>query len=222
LFQKNGPTVLPEIFFLDVPTLQSIRNTTRTAASGCALGWHASQAAKCNPEVLLQEESKGSPLVKAMQNRQHNSIQDYEQSVEDAVVSLAQSWKGSPLDEEVETLRGQTCAVLRGKDAVMQLLDDRTRKLFVELAVDDDDSNAPLPALRSGRQPTDSKKEDSPYSSKARLRFRERGLGFYASELAHASELATKVANLAYALYAEEFLDQMILEALDIDEVQVD
>jgi hypothetical protein len=157
-------------------------------------------------------------LVQAMQNRRHNSIEDYEQSVEDAVVSLAQSWKGSRLDEELETLRGKTRAVLRGKDAVMQLMDDRMRKLFVELAVDDDDddSNLPLPALRSGRQPTDSKKEDCPYSSKACLRFRERGLGLYASELAQASELATKVASLAYALYAEEFLDQMILEELEV------
>lgn len=223
LFNRNLSTVLPEIFFLDAPTLQSIRNSTRMAASGCALGWHASRAAKCNPEILLQEESKGAPLVRAMQNRNHVSIQEYEQSVADAVVSLAKSYTGSSLDAHVEeTLRGQTRAVLRGEDAVMKLLDERTRKQFVDLAVDTD-FNAPLPTLRSGRQQSvDSKKEDSPYVSKARLGFCAVGLGFYASELARASELATKVPSLAYELYAEEFLDQMFSDALKAKEVGVD
>lgn len=223
LFQDKASTVLPEIFAWDLPNLESIRNTTRTAASGCALGWHASRAAKCDPDVILQEESKGAPLVKAMQNRNHRSIQDYELSVEDAVVSLARSCKGGPLEDN-DTLRGQTRAVLQGQDAVMKLLDDRMRQLFVELSIDS--TETPLPVLRTGQRTASglsNEQELSPFVAKARTRFKERGLAFYALELAEATELATKVAVLAYALYAQEFLDQMILDAtLNIDKVDVD
>ena len=223
LFQDKASTVLPEIFAWDLPNLESIRNTTRTAASGCALGWHASRAAKCDPDVILQEESKGAPLVKAMQNRHHRSIQDYELSVEDAVVSLARSCKGGPLEDN-DTLRGQTRAVLQGQDAVMKLLDDRMRQLFVELSIDS--TETPLPVLRTGQRTASglsNEQELSPFVAKARTRFKERGLAFYALELAEATELATKVAVLAYALYAQEFLDQMILDAtLNIDKVDVD
>ena len=57
--------------------------------------------------------------------------------------------------------------------------------------------------------------EDSIFVSKSRRNFQQRGLAFYASQLAAATELATKVANLAWELYGDEFLDAMILEALN-------
>jgi hypothetical protein len=214
LFQKQKQTVIPEIFLLDVRTLQSIRSTTRTAAAGCALGLHACKAAKCNPDLLLKDESKGATLVDAMRNRRHSSAEEYEQSVEDAVVSLARNWKDAPLDpQDDDTLRGQTRSVLRGQDAVMQLLDDRMRKLFNELSADS--CEHPVPVMRSGLRQAPSAPKESTFVSMARLKFRERGLAFYAVDLAHAAELAAKVSNLSYVLYGEAFLDHMILEALN-------
>jgi hypothetical protein len=57
---------------------------------------------------------------------QTKALEEYEQSVKDAGVSLARNWKYAPLDpQDDDTLREQTCSVLRGQDAVMQLvLDD--------------------------------------------------------------------------------------------------
>jgi hypothetical protein len=220
LFQtQQRQTVIPEIFLLDVPALQSIRKTTKTAAAGCALGWHACRAAKCQTEAVLQDESQGVSLVlelQAMQNRTHASVEAYEQSVEDAVVSLAQGWNDSdsPLDPAViETLRGQTRSVLRGQDPVLKLLDDRMRQVFADLTVEEEAPVSIPVSMKSGRA-SSTQQDDSPLVLVARQRFRERGLAFYAKDLAQAAERAIKVAQLAYSLYAEDFLDEMIVDAL--------
>ena len=78
--------------------LNPIRNTTRVAAAGSAIGYFACIAAGADPDVLLKEESKGRPLVQVMNSKGHHSIEEYEQSVEDCVISLAKSW----MEEEEE------------------------------------------------------------------------------------------------------------------------
>jgi hypothetical protein len=215
IFQKYRQTTVPEIFLLDVKAIRSIRSTTRRAAAGCALGLHACQAARCNPDILLKEESRGIPLVEVLDNQHgHTSIEQYEQSVEDAVVALTQSWSENPIqNEQLETLRGQTRSVLRGEDPVLRLLDDRMQRLFCELGVDGME-DAPIEAMRTGLGGSHASPQESPFVAKARRKFAERGLAFYASDLAEASELATKVSKLAYLLYGEQFLDQMILNLL--------
>lgn len=244
LFQKDRQTTVPEIFFLDVSSLSSIRSTTRTAAAGSALALHACRAAKRNPDVLLHDETNGAPLLDVLKHPRVSSVKEYEETVGDMVISLAQEWNDGPLEpEEVELLRGQTTSVLRGEDAVMKLLDDRMRKLFVELATDGvDDKNdnnnnnntsssststsnsgGNIPTtMKSGLLSTSSMstdrsndKQPSSFVSRARSKFQERGMAFFALDLAHAAELAYKVANLAYDLYATDFLDTMILDALD-------
>jgi hypothetical protein len=212
LFQKNRQTIIPEIFLLDVKNLQSIRQTTRLAAAGCALGLHVCTAVKCNPEVLLKDESRGIALVKAMGNRSHGSIDKYEEGVEDACMSLARVWKDGPLDDrEQQILKGRTRSVLRGDDPVIQLLDNRIKELFVAVT-SSEVLSFPVKA-RAGIQALPTHTKESPFLQRARQKFQDRGLGFYSLDLAHGAQLAFFVADLAWTLYADEFLDKIILDA---------
>lgn len=217
VFQRDKKIVLPEVFYLDLPRLQAIRNLTRVAAAGCALGYFACMAAKVDAEILLKEEARGKALVQLMDNKLHTSIQAYEQSVEDGVVSLAQEWMGTgaSLDAQAaETLRSQTRSVLKGESPVIKLLDSRMREIFTKAVLEDHDRELPT-TLQSGRQQNESKSKESSFVSKVRKYFQERGLAFYSLELAAATELAIKVANLACDLYMNDFIDQMILGSLD-------
>jgi hypothetical protein len=212
LFQKNRQTIIPEIFLSDVKNLQSIRQSTRLAAAGCALGLHVCTAVKCNPDVLLKDESRGSALVHAMGNRSHSTIEKYEEGVEDACMSLARLWKDGPLDDsEQQVLKGRTRSVLRGDDPVIQLLDNRMKELFVAIA-SSEELHFPVNA-RAGLQALPTHTKEAPFLRRARQKFQDRGLGFYSLDLAHGAQLATKVADLAWTLYADEFLDKIILDA---------
>jgi hypothetical protein len=88
------------------------------------------------------------------------------------------------------------------------------REIFAKVVLDESDHGVPV-QLRSGRQPNESKSKDSAFVTKVRKRFQERGLAFYSLELAHATELAAKVANLACDLYMDDFLDRVIIESVD-------
>lgn len=226
LFQREKEIAMPEIFFLDLDHLRSIRNTTRVAAAGCALGYFACIAAGIDPEVLLKDESKGVSLVQVMNSKGYRSIDEYEQAVEDCLISLAKSWKEdgtlSSSSQILETLRGQTKSVLKGESPLIKLLDNRMKDIFALMVTEDSllAGNAGAPGqLKSGIQSkteaSSNSMEDSIFVSKSRRNFQQRGLAFYASQLAAATELATKVANLAWELYGDEFLDAMILEALN-------
>lgn len=219
LFETEQEKLLPEIFALDVEALRSIRKSTRAAAAGCSLGWHACQAAnRSSTDTLLQDELQGASLVQAMNSvGRYSTIEDYEHSVADCLIGLAQTWNGgAPLQPSViERLRGQTISVLRGEDPVLKLLDERMKKVFVTLAKAFVDETAPI-SMQTGfamshvsRAPDD----DSSFVSCARLEICRSGLAFYARDLAITAERAVKVGDLAYKLYADEFLDKMILDA---------
>jgi len=231
--QTTGPTILPEIFHMDMNAIHTIRSVTKIAAAGCALGLQSCQTAKCNdPGVLMKSEARGESLVKVLSNRSgHSSIEEYEQSVQDVLINLSQSLLSSDdhliSNEDLETLRGRVRSVLRGEDTVLKLLDKRVQTIFCELGVDRGHNNevcVPPMEMRTGRgsNPSSLKsvdddylgKELSPFLIKARQKFTERGLAFYASDLAKASLLAIKVSKLAYLLYGDQFLDEMILDHL--------
>jgi len=232
LFQREKKVVMPEIFFWDLEHLQSIRNKTRVAAAGCALGYFACISASKDPESFLKEEEpskEGGPLVEVMMKSKgyHHSIEEYEQSVEDCVISLAKSWGDGSLNNNnnnsqvIDTLRGQTKSILKGQSPLIQLLDNRMKEVFGQLAAEEKLSNGnggvPL-NMRSGIQIATTITTDAPESSfvsLARVKFQQRGLTLYASQLATAAELAVKVGSLAWDLYGDEFLDTIILEALN-------
>jgi hypothetical protein len=214
LFETQTQLKMPEIFYLDVETLQAIRNTTRLAAAGCALGHLACMAAKVNPPVLLQQEDKGQPLVMAMNHKFHDSVQKYEQSVEDCVVSLAKSWNETGNLDEVsdERLRGQTRSVLQGQSPIIKLLDGRMKSIFGELVLSE---NSSVPRQLTSGHSASHTKQESAFVTRARTQFQLRGLAFYCGPLAHAVELATKIANLSWDVYSQEFLDKMIENSIE-------
>jgi hypothetical protein len=221
LFETQQPQLLPEIFALDLEALRSIRKSTRAAAAGCSLGWHACQAANhSSTDALLQDELQGATLVQTMNNvDRYSSLEEYEQSVADCLIGLAQTWNGgTPLQPSViERLRGQTSSVLRGKDPVLKLLDERMKKVFVRLVKVFVDGTAPV-SMHTGLGSSASAATPGHYSTSvfvnyARLEICKSGLAFYALDLALAAEQTIKIGDLAYKLYADEFLDEMVLNA---------
>eukprot|EP00980_Cylindrotheca_fusiformis_P007729 scaffold1638_cov120-Cylindrotheca_fusiformis.AAC.12 len=218
VFQKDKEIVLPEVFYLDLAALQAIRNSTRLAAAGCALGYFACVAANVDPEVLLKEEERGKTLVQVMSNKMHPSIEAYERSVEDCVVSLAQEWAatGHSLDDKAtDTLKSQTRSVLKGQSPVIKLLDGRMREVFTTTVLKDIEPGLPSELHSGVQQNAVSKSKKSAFVSNTRKQFQQRGLAFYSLELAQTAELAARVANLACDLYMDDFLDRMILDCLN-------
>jgi len=164
---------------------------------------------------VLKDESNGKPLIAVLEG--HTAVLEgqYEQSVEDALVALAQSWSTNIIEKEtLDTLRGQTRSVLQGEDPVLKLLDERMQQIFCELGVDNM-QDAPVGGMKTGLGVSNIiSPHHSPFVTKARCKFADRGLAFYATDLAEASELATKVSKLAFSLYGEQFLDSLVLGLL--------
>jgi len=217
--QEHQESILPEVFVMDVTTIKVIRDTTRMAVAGCSLGLLACQTIQQNPTQLfltsnntntagLKQVMKMKPKQRITDQKTHLLV--YEQSIEDTLLNLAQTWKKEELTpEEAETLRGQTKSVLRGDNPVIQIMDDRMRTIFAELVV----QQPQLPILMTtGRQRQQRQDEPDAFLLRAERLFQERGLAFFAKELAQASKLATKIVNLAIDLYTEEFLDQLLVE----------
>jgi hypothetical protein len=94
---------------------------------------------------------------------------------------------------------------------VIQLLDNRIKELFVAVT-SSEVLSFPVKA-RAGIQALPTHTKESPFLQRARQKFQDRGLGFYSLDLAHGAQLAFFVADLAWTLYADEFLDKIILDA---------
>ena len=69
--------------------------------------------------------------------------------------------------------------------------------------------------MRSGRgdSPRSRDAAGRAFLAAAKSAFCQRGLSFYASDLANVSYLAKKVADLAWKVYGEPLLDKMIIDA---------
>lgn len=212
LFQKHENTTIPEIFFLDVGTLRAIRNASRVAAAGCALGLHAVHISKARSGLLaLEDESRGEALVRALRNEGRRASQQvYEQTVVSSVVSLAQELKGLPLtEEEIVILEGQTKQVMLAGDPVLHLLNDRIRSIFCELAVArirESSNPSNTPKVHTSINEDHSRHTSSIFVNKAKTIFCARGLGFFATDLARAADLAIRVTELATYLWDKEIL----------------
>lgn len=217
LKEQGGTFRLPEIFYLDARTLQAIRNVTRLAAGGCALGLHAAQMAKKSPKTLSDQESNGAALVRAM-TPTAESASSYETKVGDTVIGLVKEWReedsANLTEVETEALRQQTKKVLRGEDPVIQLLDRRMQTIFSNLAADyiqqgEEGSTNVSVKMYSGRKEgvTFQTAAQTPFAMKAQKAFESQGLALFASNLAATAELASRVPALAYRLYGRQIAD---------------
>jgi hypothetical protein len=214
---------MPEILAMDFEHLNSIRLVTRSAAAGSALALHACNAAGVSSSVLNEQLDVTSPIYTCRQAiaeamiSQHNftSKEAYEESVGQAVVRLAKEWNPSLSPDAEGRLKNQTTSVLRAEDPVIRLLDTRMKEVFSTL-VKWKPSSASV-EMRSGRG-MDSPRRPLDTSARAFLvaaksAFCQRGLSFYASDLANVSYLAKKVADVAWRVYEEPLLEKMILDA---------
>lgn len=212
---------MPEILLLDFEQLNSIRLVTRSAAAGSALALHACNAAGVGVSVLKEPINPTSPIelrrqgvVEAMAS-QHSfkTREEYEEHVGKAVVRLAKEWNPA-LDEEAESqLKSRTTSVLRSEDAVIRLLDSRMKEVFSALM-----TWSPSSAnveMRSGHNdsPRASDAAGKAFLATAKSALCQRGLSFYSSDLANVSYLAKKVADLAWKVYGDALLDEMIIDA---------
>jgi hypothetical protein len=267
LFEEKHEIKIPEIFYLDVNAIRSIRNVTRLAVTGCALGLHAaslitnrnsnnnnssssSSSSNINTlDILLNDKLSGERLVRALRGGgDNNSIQEerehqsYEEYIEDTMVGIAQGWaedtatSSSITEDEIATLRGQTRNVLRGHDPVIQLMNNRMKSIFLELALNntnDLSATAAVPhKIQSGRQErinednltkNDDEEEDIVtdhpiFVQNAEKVFCSRGLAFFAKDLARATFLSVKIPQLACNLYDKMILDiiqENVYESVD-------
>ena len=271
LFEEKHEIKIPEIFYLDVNAIRSIRNVTRLAVTGCALGLHAaslitnrnssnnnnnssSSSSSSNNintlDILLNDKLSGERLVRALRGGgDNNNIQEegehqsYEEYIEDTMVGIAQGWaedtatSSSITEDEIATLRGQTRNVLRGQDPVIQLMNNRMKSIFLELALkntNDSSAAATIPhKIQSGRQKRinednltkndDEEEEDKVtdhpiFVQNAEKVFCSRGLAFFAKDLARATLLSVKIPQLACNLYDKMILDiiqENVYESVD-------
>jgi hypothetical protein len=210
LFRKTAATTLPEVFSLDVDTLQTIRHVCKRAVACCALALHASggDSNKLKEQIEATSEVglRRADLVQAMGD---NSSPTYEEDVSAAVVALAKTW--SSLSNE-QSLRNRTVTVLRGQDPVIQLLDRRMQEVFVGVVTDD---SALSPSeLRSGTAvaPSTTNPASTQEQRKAEAAFRNKGLSFQDSELATLSITAKKIVDLVWVLH-QDVIDKAFNQA---------
>jgi hypothetical protein len=207
--------VMPEILALDMDRLQSIRLVTKRAAAGSALALHACNAAGMSTSVLQEPLQASSPLELCRINLQDamadTTNSGYEENVSNAVVRLAREWNPSLKTNAETALRNRTSSVLRGEDPVICLLDSRMKQVFTELL--DWKPSAADVTMQSGRRATQ-KPGCNAFHEAAKKAFCKRGLSFCASDLASVSHLTKKVADLAWTVYGDCLLDEMILDAL--------
>jgi hypothetical protein len=210
LFRKDNAMALPEIFCLDVDNINLIRQVCKRAVAGCALALHASSSASSTERIEPTSEIglRRADLLQAMAN---NRSATYEDDVSNAVVAIAKAW--SSLNDEM-SLQSRTVAVLRGQDPVILLLDRRMQEVFVEVLIRDGPS---VPTkLRSGVGGSNKSSDESTteFEKEAEAAFCNKGLSFYASELATLSVLARKIVDLVWVVH-QDLIEQTFREALD-------
>jgi hypothetical protein len=221
------PLELPEIFALDVDRLSRIRQVTRWAAAGSAvtlLMSHVTGVSATTLQTLAAPYTalamRQTSLMQAIQAVASSSIEVFEQAVVDQVIALAREVKSSLDTASQEALTHRTLAVLRGQDPVLQVLDQRMKRIFLGQM-----EEPSVPVLRSGQNPTlasslhdnainnsNGNSDHALLQARQQALFVNQGLGLYASQLAMACKLANKILDVAWMVY-EDAMDQMIRQA---------
>jgi hypothetical protein len=161
-----------------------------------------------------------SILAAVKQQQLFETQKQYEQYVADVVISVANTWNESGHKIDATSLRGQTIAVLQGKDPVLQLLTARMQTCFREIeqqSIANDTSKMTIPPMKSGnvlfgRESgwKTSATDDATKSLHVNL-FCKRGLSFCASEAAKAADLAQKIVTLMWSNYGS-WMDRILID----------
>lgn len=207
LFRKDNATMLPEIFTFDAENVQLIRRVCQQAVAASALALHAGVTKRSEPTSELGMRREDLLMVMA-----NNRSATYENDVANAVVTMAMAGKSMSTDEA--SLRSRVVAVLRGQDPVIKLLDRRMQEAFVEVSIRD---NARVPTrLKTGHlgvsgMPTQDSRTE--FQIAAEELFCNKGLSFYASELATVSALARRIVDLVLTVH-QDLIETTFREAM--------
>ncbi|KAI2492636.1 hypothetical protein MHU86_21912 [Fragilaria crotonensis] len=206
LFRKDKATMLPEVFFFDQENIQLIRQVCQQAVAASALALHAGVTKRCEPTSELGMRREDLLLVLA-----NNRSPTYEHDIASAVVALARA-ANSSIDEA--SLRSRTVAALRGRDPVIQLFDRRMQDAFVEVSVRD---GARIPTKlqtgRLGHVGILAHESQTELERAAEESFCNKGLSFYASELATLSALARRIIDLVLTIH-QDLIEKSFREAM--------
>ena len=248
--------LLPEVFMWESDNIRHMRQVHRRAAAGSALALRASTQIQHSPLLPLSMPQQQPPNEKQQQQQDpivtlrrkdllesmlpprgaKTTQKQYEQGVADAVIALAKAWKETNDDDDddktlddatVQALRNRTESVLRGEDAVMKLLDRRSKEVCTELVLGQLErptaSTTTAAAMRTGRRLVGGTEDAAPsprrvFVEAAQAEFAKKGLAFFAKELAECCYQATKIMELAERLFGD-LIDRAVLRAYQSPEI---
>lgn len=211
---------LPEVFSLDADSIHRIRDATRFGVAICALALHSCKSAHQSTEILsskMDTNEQKAILAAVKQQQLLGTQQLYEQHVADVVISVANAWNESGNGIDETSLRGQTMAVLRGKDPVLQLLTARMQTCFREIVQQSSTNDMTIPLIMKSGHDLFGRESGSKMSVTGDTKilhvnlFCKRGLCFCASDIAKAADLARKIVNLMWSNYGT-WMDRILID----------
>ena len=205
LFRRDDTTLaLPEVWALDVSTIQIIRETTKTAAVVSALGLLCCQVAgtssssmdddvedSCSATSLRRDD-----LQRVLSQRYACSTkEDFETKVSNAVVNLSRTMARTPISPTaVQSLLHRSRVILMAQDPVLAILDKRIQQLFRTMV---------------NYQVVDR----STISKVAKAKCFDLGLGFASTDLAEAVDLACRTVMLCWRVHGVTLTGMLAQEA---------
>mmetsp|Transcript_25241 Transcript_25241/g.39077 ORF Transcript_25241/g.39077 Transcript_25241/m.39077 type:complete len:560 (+) Transcript_25241:89-1768(+) len=226
--------LMPEIFEMDLAWMNQIRSICRSAVIGSALFLHACNIASTSSQSMAYVHPLPDSLrlckdllVTAL-TKKYNSNQDLEDEVVSAVENIAKTLCPSLITDKLQFLRGCSIATIRGEDQVLNVLDGRLRNFFLAMCAQDSPflKSRQVPAeIKTGKQAS-SQLHSLKSTSKGVSHHKQilidsacqRGLSFFAEDLAVACDMAASMIDLAWNNYGELLLIPLFREVMREEE----
>lgn len=231
LFARSA-VALPEVYSLDVQSIDRIRRDARCCVIASALALHAcniSRVRSTPSDVALEELIDARRRLSSVLRKSHFDEEDLKQSVIDAVGTLTKAMAERDLSEdEFGSLRNLSLAVLNGNDPVLKLLDNRVQSFFRYACKWNPTSTILVPLdMRTGRS-TMSNSDDvatrqhgipstkDEFLNAAKKEALRLGFADFCSELIDAGNEARCIVNLACVNYGKGILDRFLCATCDL------
>lgn len=227
LFTKSQLS-LPEMFALDVESINRIRNEARCCVIASALVLHACNISKTGSSILSSSfipdelQSARDVLSSALRKR-HLEQEALEKDVNDAAETLTKALLERDLTSgERSILKNHVTAILQGSDPVLKLLDNRVQSFFRFACKWKPNSSSSTMHMKTGRsvlngEETGIRNHGIPSTKKAftlaaKKESSRLGFAFVCSELSEAGSDARAVISLA----CDNFGDDIFYSCLSL------
>ena len=244
---STQPVSLPEVLHWDSKALSSIRTVANLSVTGSALALHACLAAGVvtlnnlgQTHALLSQSSiqnERSLLTHAMAKGKGEEGKEMTHDLEHAMVSLVHALKTTQTqpqqqqqpskyftlnETEKEALLHRGTTVLRGTDAVFQLLDKRIRSFFATMIVwkETNNNNNTIPNMQTGRASSASGSTTTinpvkqQFMKMALQQARLNGFSIYARDLANASWDLKRIGDHMIQMSWDVFLSRTVTQII--------